>query len=229
MTIGIYKLIFKGTDKVYIGQSLNIEKRFINHKSELLNSKSSTKLLDAYTQFGLPNIEILEVTSLDNLDYRESYYIDKYSSLSNGFNSVPGGNSVSSGSTNPAAKYDKETYIEILNLLVNSNKTYEEIVAELGVSKSTVQKISSFTGHQWLEYECPEMYKSLKEKRLIGTKASIANTTGKAVQLISPDGELFNVYNYTQFAKVHNLQSAGIVNLVSKKSKTHKGWRLYQE
>jgi len=46
MTIGIYKLVFEGTDKVYIGQSICIEKRFNNHLCELRKERYILYLLE---------------------------------------------------------------------------------------------------------------------------------------------------------------------------------------
>lgn len=225
MTIGIYKLTFSNTDKVYIGQSLNIEKRFINHKSELRNGTSAKKLQTAYTTYGNPTLSILEVTDLDTIDSIEAFYINKYNSIDNGFNSVPGGLSTAFGQYNPAAKYDKSIYVNILKLLVDTSLTYMDIASKLNVGKSTVEKISSMQGHIWLKYECPELYSRLESLRANGTKSSIINTN--VVKLISPDNIIYEVTNYTKFAKAHGLHSAGICHLVDGRYKTHKGWKLY--
>jgi predicted GIY-YIG superfamily endonuclease len=60
MTSGIYKLKFEGTSKVYIGQSVNIEKRFKEHIRSLKNRTSAKKLLSGFDTFGHPSIVILE-------------------------------------------------------------------------------------------------------------------------------------------------------------------------
>ena len=48
MTTGIYQLVFKGTDKVYIGQSIDIEHRYKGHISCLQLGKGVSKLQNAY-------------------------------------------------------------------------------------------------------------------------------------------------------------------------------------
>ena len=45
MTIGIYRLVFKDTDKCYIGQSVHIEKRFKDHLNSFKTETATTKLM----------------------------------------------------------------------------------------------------------------------------------------------------------------------------------------
>jgi len=86
MTIGIYKLNFKGTDKVYIGQSKNIESRFNSHISALRAGYSTKKLLEAYNSFGTPTIEILCECRIEELNDFENETIEIYNAVDNGFN-----------------------------------------------------------------------------------------------------------------------------------------------
>lgn len=84
--IGIYK-ITSPTNKIYIGQSLDIEKRFVNYKG--LFCKQQTKLYNSLLKYGVDNhkFEILEECSVDLLNERERYYQDYYNVLSvNGLN-----------------------------------------------------------------------------------------------------------------------------------------------
>lgn len=54
MTIGIYRLCFNGTDQCYVGQSVNIEKRYKQHLSSFINNKANPKMMEAYIQYGNP-------------------------------------------------------------------------------------------------------------------------------------------------------------------------------
>ena len=65
MSKGIYLLRFKGTDKVYIGQSLNIEYRYRDH---LNPANRSQKLSEAFILYGNPTLEILCEATDDELD-----------------------------------------------------------------------------------------------------------------------------------------------------------------
>lgn len=71
MTTGIYLLRFP-CGNTYIGQSINIGRRFAMHKKAILSGTSHGKLK---TMTSLPILEILEECKVKFLDERERYYI----------------------------------------------------------------------------------------------------------------------------------------------------------
>jgi group I intron endonuclease len=70
--IGIYK-ITSPTNKTYVGQSINIEKRFKQY--ERLDCKKQPKLYNSFSKHGVKNhiFEILEECSLDELNTKEVF------------------------------------------------------------------------------------------------------------------------------------------------------------
>lgn len=84
--IGIYK-ITSPSGKIYIGQSIDIEKRF-SHYQKLYNCKSQTKLYRSFLKYGVNkhNFEILEECKILELNDKERYYQDLYSVLKTGLN-----------------------------------------------------------------------------------------------------------------------------------------------
>lgn len=92
MTTGIYKII-SPTGRIYIGQSVNIERRFSAYKG--MNCRQQTKLYYSLLKHGVDQHEfsVLEVCDQDCLDQLESYYIEKF----NTFNSRHGLNLQSGG------------------------------------------------------------------------------------------------------------------------------------
>lgn len=95
MTQGIYKLTNNKSNEVYIGQSINIEQRFKEHVNGLKNNKHHAYKLQKFynkhkqTQSFKVSYEILEtVSNPAHLNARELYYIDKYDSHINGYNSI---------------------------------------------------------------------------------------------------------------------------------------------
>lgn len=72
MTCGIYRLTFGNS--VYIGKSINIEKRFQTHKTLLNNNKHTTLLQNAYKLHRAPTLKILQECHPDWLNYLESVY-----------------------------------------------------------------------------------------------------------------------------------------------------------
>lgn len=93
MTIGIYAFHLK--DKiVYIGKSINIEKRIQRHLQELRKgSHCNSHFQRAFNKYGESafNTSILEVCEEEALNEKEIYFIDKYNMLSLGFNQNKGG------------------------------------------------------------------------------------------------------------------------------------------
>lgn len=83
--IGIYK-ITSPSNKIYIGQSVNIERRFKWHKKHTV--KTNSKLSNSFKKYGAENhlFEVLEECSLDDLNIRERHYQEYYNVLSNGLN-----------------------------------------------------------------------------------------------------------------------------------------------
>ena len=63
MTIGIYRLCFKNTDKCYIGQSTSIELRYKHHLNSFIVKKANPKMMEAYNTYGFPSLEILCVVA----------------------------------------------------------------------------------------------------------------------------------------------------------------------
>lgn len=75
---GIYEISFKGTEKTYIGQSVDFRSRRTKHKSRLKNNKHvNPHLQNVYNKYGLEamSIEIVELCPKELLNEREYFYI----------------------------------------------------------------------------------------------------------------------------------------------------------
>lgn len=87
---GIYK-ITNPNGLVYIGQSIDIEKRFSYYKK--YKCKSQTKLYNSLVKYG-PQSHVFEVLiecSIDELNKNEKKFILEYNSFENGLNLTTGG------------------------------------------------------------------------------------------------------------------------------------------
>lgn len=94
--IGIYKIQNKVTDKVYIGKSVNIEKRWIQHRCHLNNNVHANDYLQkAWNKYGENgfNFSVLCECEESALDEKEIYYINLYKATdrSYGYNLREGG------------------------------------------------------------------------------------------------------------------------------------------
>jgi group I intron endonuclease len=83
--IGIYK-ITSPSGRVYIGQSIDIEKRFNQYKN--WNIKKQIKLHNSFLKYNVNKhiFEIIEECNIDSLNGRERYWQEFYISVENGLN-----------------------------------------------------------------------------------------------------------------------------------------------
>lgn len=91
---GIYKITSLTSEKAYIGQSLDIRERWRQHiKSSLAYGNKVNKLYQAMSKEGPHNFtfEVLEETKKENLNERETYWIEFYRTKDYGLNSSRGG------------------------------------------------------------------------------------------------------------------------------------------
>ena len=83
--IGIYK-ITSPSNKVYIGQSINIERRLRYYKR--IACKEQIKIYNSLLKYGVDAhiFEVLELCDIEQLNNRERHYQDLYDSVANGLN-----------------------------------------------------------------------------------------------------------------------------------------------
>lgn len=121
MTRGIYKIENLLNGKIYIGQSIQIEKRFEQHKKTAYARKDrnyNNLIYKAIRKYGLENFafEIIEeVPDNQDLDEREIYWISYYNSYKNGYNMTPGGGCLR-GEDSPNTKVNRDTVIQVRTL-----------------------------------------------------------------------------------------------------------------
>lgn len=81
--IGIYK-ITSPNGRIYIGQSVNINRRFNTYKNLYNNVKTSPKLYRSLLKYGTINhvFEVIETCEKEKLNERERFYQDLYNANS---------------------------------------------------------------------------------------------------------------------------------------------------
>lgn len=232
MTIGIYKLNFKNTDKVYIGQSNNIEYRYAGHLRSFKDNEASIKMQEAYNIYGIPEYEILIECTLEEIDKYENEAIDIFNSVNNGFNSFSSSiryDSTQYGSNNVRAIYSEELIIKVFNMLVaDTNILYKDIAEITGVSYGTINMIAHGGNHKWLSKIFPDKYKILLSK--IGTrKGNCKSAKSQGIEyptILSPEKLEYSISNAREFARLHNLDQSALLRVLKGVAKSHKGWKL---
>lgn len=146
--IGIYKIQNKVNNKIYIGQSICIEKRWKEHQNNAFNINIHTynyPLYRAIRKYGLENFQftVIEETSIENLTEEEQYWIDYYNTLDPnlGYNLVPAIDSKKGENCNWAILSNQDTQLIIL-LIQQTSLTFIEIGKMFNVSSSCIEDIN---------------------------------------------------------------------------------------
>lgn len=146
-TCGIYKIENKIDHKVYIGQSINIERRWKDHRvrSQSGNGESFDCVLykAMYGHLSDFDFSILEECPKDMLDIQEIDWIRKYDSTDSwkGYNRSPGGQD--EGRRGVYHKLTKEKVNEIVDRLKNTTESQTTIAKDYGVTQQVVSGINS--------------------------------------------------------------------------------------
>lgn len=95
--IGIYKITNTKNEKSYVGQSLNIEERWRQHKQAIKTSDKSWYPLARQESDGIDDFtfSVLQECKKEELDELEDYWVDYYKSYINGYNQTKDGSCVS--------------------------------------------------------------------------------------------------------------------------------------
>lgn len=165
--IGIYR-ITNPNGRIYIGQSINIERRFKEYK--YLHCKESVKLYNSLKKHGVDNhsFEILQLCSVEELNNRERYFQDLFDA-SNRKNL----NCILTTSDTNSGKMREETKLKISisntgkkRSLECRERTSKRMKGRI-VSQETLDKISKIRAIKVIDTNTGIIYNSCKEAALV--------------------------------------------------------------
>lgn len=229
MTTGIYTLEFSGTDKVYVGQAVNIEKRFREHLLSFKNRTANYKLMEAYATYGKPTLKVILECSVSELNTAEMEAMEIFSAVTLGFNIAKYVDIFQCGDKNPAAKYSNELVEMVFFMLLNAKNSIRFISGELGVHESLVRHIANGDAHSWLMEKYPEEYNKLKSIIINKDRrrfCSSAEAKGIKYPLIEKDGIVKEVTSIAAFAREHDLDPSYLGKVLRGQYSSCKGWRI---
>ena len=231
MTCGIYILRFNTTNKVYIGQSGNIELRFKQHINKLNNGLASKTLQEAYQKYGKPTFDILLECSIEELDIEETNAIELFDSVNNGFNtlSIAGECPTFHGEEHGSSKYSNEQIIDSFNFIVHTPElSVSEISEFTGVSISIINQIRTGACHTWLHDRFPKEYECMIAAK--GTRCGQHITVKRKgiidPNIISPEGTSYKVESINGFAREYGLNARNLCQVLKGNKKSVSGWKL---
>lgn len=249
--VGIYKIENKINGKVYIGQSVNIRKRFIEHRYRAYDKKDEKTynlyLYTAIRKYGKGNFSftIIEECREEELNNRERYWIDYYKSnqKEHGYNLSDGGDSKytrnMTNSTNMSTK--KQKIAQIKELLISTDIPIQEIARRFDMTTASITNINR--GHSWhcidsqyplrdtrkpTFYYCPNCGKKLSGKQSKLCKKCDAErqhiTRGHFIDIDTFKEDLNN-YGLRELSKKYNVSEGTICKWSKKYNLPLKGWK----
>ena len=122
-------IIYKSTNmvngKIYIGQTIkSLRRRASQHRTSAFSKNSQVKFHQAIRKYGFENFyfeQIDEARDWEEASNKERYYIEKYNSYTNGYNSDKGGN------TRPVSDDERERVSQKLKGHFVSEETRKKI------------------------------------------------------------------------------------------------------
>lgn len=246
---GIYCIESRIDNKKYIGQSIDIERRFQSHRSNLRNNKhNNTHLQGAWNLYKEDNFVfyIIERCEKCNLDDRERYYISMYNLTDDkfGYNIEDGGSESKNISEATRKKMSltrqniSEEVRENMSLAQNSIPIYQidlngNIVNEWRGARTAAKKLNIDQGaiHQCLHHG-RRTYRNyiwlfVSEYQNFNLKNYINNNTQpRAVVQLTMDGEFVKEWLSANSTKVDGFGCSAIIKCCkSGGEKSHHGYR----
>lgn len=238
--VGIYSIKNKINNKIYIGQSHDIESRWYHHKSDLRSNIHHNKhLQSAWNKYGEDNFDfsIIEECSISDLNNRETYWILKYDSLNNGYNNDLGGDGIR-GFQHTSEQIDKMRRIQspeiILQFDMNFNMINEWIGGSSHISKTLgytkecillrcdhrIKEMSPYKNYYWVyknEYENKSFLWNdyLNNKSIYKPVKSTINNQ-KIIQY-SKDKEFIKVWNSLSELRKAGFNTTSISTILHKR------------
>lgn len=141
--IGIYKITNIINNKVYIGQSIDIKKRWERHKIVAFNDaypQYNCLIYKAFRKYGLNNFtfEVLEECAEEDLNRLENLYIDQYNSC----NRQKGYNMICADAVQGFEKLSDSEVEQICQLLKQTSVSQVNIAKEFNISQAHISSIN---------------------------------------------------------------------------------------
>lgn len=182
---GIYKITNLLNNKVYIGQSIDIRRRWAAHWNVAQNIrdkgiKVNSPIEISLSQHNFDNFkwEIIEECPSNMLDEREKYWIQYYNSYLCGYNATLGGQAFN--------KIEPSFVREVELLLISSEYSFDEISLLTGVTFQVVSNINR--GISWRkdnkQYPLRAYTKSVIQYDLYGQKIAEYETVSEAAEAV---------------------------------------------
>lgn len=215
MISGIYQIYCKANNKLYIGQTNNLERRFAEHKKRLKSKKMKhhcIHLKNAWELYGEEQFEfkILEKCPVEKLNEREQHYLDFYGKEKL-FNI-----GLIAEAPKRGLKLSEETKKKLSKL--NSKQNHPKYGKKL--SQETKEKISQAnSGEKHWHYgrSCTEEEKLKNSLANRGEKCHLAKLNWEIVRQLREEFKE-NKTNCAELARKHNLSRFTVWDIIKERT-----------
>lgn len=183
--IGIYK-ITSPSGRVYIGQSVNIERRFNSYKRMYVKNIKQTKLHRSFLKHGVDShvFEIILKCDESELNYHERYYQDFFNTVDSGLNCK------STKCGDRSGRVSKETLLKMSEASKGNNHW-------LGRKHTQESKDKMSAAHKLIVHS-PEVYKRRGRKgRVSNRRGFFSERHPRSIKILQLDldGNLIKEWN----------------------------------
>lgn len=216
MICGIYKITNISNNQCYIGQSINIEKRWKDHQRALDNYA----IHKALRKYGIQNFtfEIIELCKAEELNTKEQYWIKYYNSYINGYNETPGGEGVLDANKRAVNQYDLNgQYLRTFNSITEAEQSLNINYHGSNINSACKQKDGRETalGYQWRYAD------EIEPGINIAKSKNQIDKSRKKIQQYDFNNNLIQEFdNITQASKITGIGRTSISNCLNGYSKS---------
>lgn len=251
---GIYCIENKINGKKYIGQSIDISRRWTEHRQKSRFDKG-TILYNSFKKYGVENFNfyIIEECKEEELNNREIYWISYYDTFKHGYNMTLGGAGIAVGEKIEAQNtlpknfskihegIDDVVMIAKLDDDLNILEVYKSVqdcarknnIIATNISKTANQKHKTCEGYIYLKYND---IKDMTKKEIINYIEKLRDKwtfhddnplVKKRVALIDDHEDIVRIFSgVVEASKILNLDGSSISKVCRGKLKTTKGFRF---
>ena len=151
MKKAIYKITNKINNKIYIGQSVNPQHRWNQHKNRMKNNTDNSILHKAMRKYGIENFDFSILGWFEDYNDKEKYFIKYFNSLTpNGYNILEGGQEPPHhyGEDHPNSIYSQDLVDNIITDLLSHKYTQKQIEDKYKVNQQLVTSINRGQTHR---------------------------------------------------------------------------------
>lgn len=251
---GIYKFKCIINNKIYIGKSINIRDRINSHRYTLSETKKRKRgyFESAIKKHGWHSFEfeILEIVEdfdkhkdNDDLLKREAYYIELFDSAdpNKGYNLCKYSNDRTGvpcseeskeklRQANLGKKHSEETKLKMRESAAGLTEEKRKRQCGIPLKTETKEKLRQINLGKTLSNDHKEKIRQSHLKNPLSEDKidSIRKRSSKKYKMISPIGEIVEIFNMAQFCRDNKLQKTNMSQVVSGKLTQYKGWTFLE-